>query len=409
MNKLVLITNPGSASRKYALYSLSNNLDPSDKDGDNSDAVALYQLHFETKGAKVVVTITDSDGKKSEQNTDLESLNDAISYVADFAKSNLDQSLDAVIVRIVAPGDYFTKNHIVDEEYMRELKKAEKRNPVHVPTTANEIRGVKESFKDIKIISVSDSAFHWEKPDYTKYYSFSTSVADEAEIKRYGYHGLSYAFISRYMRSQGILPKKLIACHLGSGSSVSAIKNGKALDNSMGYTPLEGVAMSTRVGTIDAAAALALKQAKGIASDEELLIYLNKKCGLYGLSNVSDDMRNIIAKATEGDERSALTLKIFYYRIKAYIGQMAADLNGADALVFAGTIGERGAETRTAIAKDLGYLGFELDEKKNDNPVFEQDGAPVRYALISTKSSKPIYIVKTDETAEMLAQAKKLL
>ena len=393
MSKLILITNPGSASRKYALY-----------DGDQ----LLAQLHFEYEGKKVVCTLKDDKGAKKNIKVEIKDLNDAIAVVPDILKNEQyttdKNKLVAVVVRIVAPGDYFTADHIVDAEYMKNLAEAEKRNPVHVPTTANEIRGIREHFKDVKIISVSDSAFHWEKPDTMKYYSFDMELADKYEIKRYGFHGLSYAFISRYMKEQGILPEKLVAMHLGAGSSVSAIFNGKAMDNSMGYTPLEGVAMSTRVGTIDVAAALSLKKALKIDSDEEFLLYLNKKCGLLGLSGSTDDMREIIQKRDEGDLRATMAHSIFVYRIQAYVGQMAASLGGVDALVFAGTIGERSDEIRHYVSQKLGYLGFRLDEDKNLNPEFTG-----KHALISAVDSKPIYIVQTDETAQMINRAQTFL
>ena len=393
MSKLILITNPGSASRKYALY-----------DGDQ----LLAQLHFEYEGKKVVCTLKDDKGAKKNIKVEIKDLNDAIAVVPDILKNEQyttdKNKLVAVVVRIVAPGDYFTADHIVDAEYMKNLAEAEKRNPVHVPTTANEIRGIREHFKDVKIISVSDSAFHWEKPDTMKYYSFDMELADKYEIKRYGFHGLSYAFISRYMKEQRILPEKLVAMHLGSGSSVSAIFNGKAMDNSMGYTPLEGVAMSTRVGTIDVAAALSLKKALKIDSDEDFLLYLNKKCGLLGLSGSTDDMREIIQKRDEGDLRATMAHSIFVYRIQAYVGQMAASLGGVDALVFAGTIGERSDEIRHYVSQKLGYLGFRLDEDKNLNPEFTG-----KHALISAVDSKPIYIVQTDETAQMINRAQTFL
>ena len=393
MSKLILITNPGSASRKYALY-----------DGDD----LMAQFHFEYEGKKVVCTINDVDDGKKKIEPGITSLNDAITILPKILNDEQyvtgQHKLAAVVVRIVAPGDYFTEDHIVDDEYMKNLKEAEKRNPVHVPTTANEIRGIRECFKGVKIISISDSAFHWEKPDTYKYYSFDTELADKYEIKRYGYHGLSYAYISRYMKNQEILPEKLVVMHLGSGSSVSAILNGRAMDNSMGYTPAEGLAMSTRIGTIDAAAALALKKALKITSDEEFLQYINKKCGLLGISGGYDDMRDIIQRRDEGDTKATLAHSIFVYRIQAYVGQMAAMLNGADAIVFAGTIGERATEIRRFISNKLGYLGFKLDDEKNENPEFTN-----HHAIISASDSKPMYIVETDETAQMIYRAQALL
>ncbi|MDY3904196.1 MAG: hypothetical protein SO007_03300 [Candidatus Enteromonas sp.] len=394
MSKLILITNPGSASRKYALY-----------DGQQ----LLAQLHFELEGKKVVCTLKDNEGNKKKIKTDgLKDLNECVSHVASILRDEQyitdKNKLVGIVVRVVAPGDYFVEDRIVDAEYMKMLAIAEKRNPVHVPNTANEIKSLREAFAGIKIVSVSDSAFHWSKPDTMKYYSIDMDLADKYEIKRYGFHGLSYAYISRYMKEQGILPEKLVVLHLGSGASAAAILNGNAMDNTMGYTPLEGLTMSTRCGSMDIAAALSLKNALGIKTDEEFLFYLNKKCGLLGLSGATDDMREIIQKRDEGDMRATMAHSIFVYRIQSAIGQMTASLGGIDALVFAGTIGERSDEIRRFVSQKLGYLGFRLDDTKNENPEFTDN-----HAVVSAEDSKPIYIVQTDETDQMINRALAIL
>lgn len=394
MSKLILITNPGSASRKYALY-----------DGQQ----LLAQLHFEYVGKKVVCTLKDKDGNSKKIKTDnLQDLNECVANVASILRDEQyiteKNKLAGIVVRVVAPGDYFVEDRVVDNEYMKMLAIAEKRNPVHVPNTANEIKGLRGAFADIKIVAVSDSAFHWSKPDTMKYYSIDMDIADKYEIKRYGFHGLSYGFISRYMKEHDILPEKLVVLHLGSGASAAAILNGNAMDNTMGYTPLEGLTMSTRCGTMDITAALALKSALKIESDEELQFYLNKKCGLLGLSGATDDMRDIIQKRDEGDLRATMAHSIFVYRIQSAIGQMAASLGGADAIVFAGTIGERSDEIRRFVSQKLAYLGFRLDDAKNEAPEFTD-----AHALISASDSKPIYIVRTDETDQMINRALALL
>lgn len=206
------------------------------------------------------------------------------------------------------------------------------------------------------------------------------------------------------MKEQGILPEKLVVLHLGSGASAAAILNGNAMDNTMGYTPLEGLTMSTRCGSMDIAAALSLKNALGIKTDEEFLFYLNKKCGLLGLSGATDDMREIIQKRDEGDMRATMAHSIFVYRIQSAIGQMTASLGGIDALVFAGTIGERSDEIRRFVSQKLGYLGFRLDDTKNENPEFTDN-----HAVVSAEDSKPIYIVQTDETDQMINRALAIL
>ena len=393
MDNLFLITNPGSASRKYALYR-------------GNDSIA--EFHFEYENGDVICTIRDDDGKKTIP-VKIDSLTDAVDQLdeilADEGYISEKNKLAGIIIRIVAPMDYFVENHVVDDEFMEYIELAKKRAPLHVPVVAAEIERLQVSFPGTKIISVSDSAFHWGKPDLMKYYAFDTDLADKYSIKRYGFHGLSCDFVTNYLREKELLESKTAIAHLGSGSSISAIFEGKSMDNTMGYTPLEGLCMATRVGDIDLSAALALKRELGIESDSELEAYLNKKCGLLGLSGgVTDDMREIIQKRDEGDKKATLAHAMFVYRVQYGIAKMAASMGGIDSLVFTATIGERSDEIRRSVVTKLKYLGFELDQDKNKNPEF--DG---RHALISAKNSKPIYIVRTNETAAMIRRAQELL
>jgi len=205
------------------------------------------------------------------------------------------------------------------------------------------------------------------------------------------------------MSSQGILPEKLIVCHLGSGSSITAVFKGQSLDTTMGYTPLEGLMMSTRSGSIDPAAALAIKRAMKFTDDEDLEQYLNKKCGLLGVSGQTDDMREIIRLRDEGDDRATFAHAMFVYRIQSEIGRMAASLGGVDAIVFTATIGERSDEIRRCVSQKLGYLGFKLDNAKNESELIN------RHENIAEENSKPIYVIRTDEFEEMIRRAKVVL
>ena len=393
MDNLFLITNPGSASRKYALYR-----------GDDS----IAEFHFEYENGDVICTIRDDDGKKTIP-VKIDNLTEAVDQLdeilTDEGYISEKNKLAGIIIRIVAPMDYFVENHVVDEEFMEHIELAKKRAPLHVPVVAAEIERLQISFPGTKIISVSDSAFHWGKPDLMKYYAFDTELADKYSIKRYGFHGLSCDFVTNYLKESELLEPKTVIAHLGSGSSVSAIFEGNSMDNTMGYTPLEGLCMATRVGDIDLSAALALKRELGIESDSELEAYLNKKCGLLGLSGgVTDDMREIIQKRDEGDAKATLAHAMFVYRVQYGIAKMAASMGGIDALVFTATIGERSDEIRRSVVTKLKYLGFELDQEKNKNPEFNG-----RHALISAENSKPIFIVHTNETAAMIRRAQELL
>lgn len=392
MSKLILITNPGSASRKYALY---------------DHETFLASLHFEYEDGAVACTLKDADGQKKSISVKIKDLSQTVAHLGDILRQegyiSDKNKLFAVVARIVAPSDYLAENHIVDDEFMANLEVAKKRAPLHIPVVAAEIEHFRAKFPDTTIIAVSDSAFHWQKPELMKYYAFDTEIADKYDIKRYGFHGLSVASVVDTMQSNDILPEKLVVAHIGSGSSVSAVLGGRAMDNSMGYTPLEGLMMSTRAGSMDIAAALALKRELKL-DDTELETYLNKKSGLLGVSGISDDMRVIIQKRDEGDPKATFAHALYVHRLQTTIGQMAATLGGIDGLVFTATIGERSAEIRHFVSQKLAYLGFFLDEKLNEVPVFEE-----RYALISRPDSKPIYIIQTDETAEMVKQALSLL
>ena len=367
----------------------------------------MASLHFEYENGAVACTLKDASGEKKSIPVKIDDLSQTVSCLGDILRSegyiNEKNTLSAIVARVAAPSDYLAENHIVDDEFMKNLEIAKHRAILHVPVVASEIEHFRAKFPETTIVSISDSAFHWQKPDLMKYYAFDTEVADKYGIKRYGYHGLSVASVVDAMQENDILPEKLVVAHIGSGSSVSAVLDGRAMDNSMGYTPLEGLMMSTRAGSMDVAAALAIKRELKL-DDVELEIYLNKKSGLLGTSGVSDDMRVIIQKRDEGDPKATFAHALYVHRIQTTIGQMAATLGGIDGLVFTATIGERSAEIRHFVAQKLAYLGLFLDDELNENPVFNG-----RYALISRSDSKPIYIIQTDETAEMVKQALALL
>ena len=390
--RLILITNPGSSSRKYALY---------------REDELLCSLHFEFEGKKVVCTLKKSDGSKKKLKETFDSLGDTVKnlnrilteegYLGGVSK------IDAILARTAAPGEFFAHDHLVDAACLKELDLAKKKAPLHIPTVAGEIEEFVKDFAGTPIITISDSGFHDARPDLTKYYSFDTELANKLDIKRWGFHGLSVGSIVAFMEREHILPEKLIVCHLGSGSSLTAVFKGKSLDTTMGYTPLEGLTMSTRAGSMDVAAALALKRGLKIDSDEELEKYLNKQCGLLGLSGQSDDMREIIRLRDEGDDRGTFAHAMFVYRVQSEIGRMAASLGGVDAIVFTATIGERSADIRNCVSQKLGYLGFELDRAKNESELEN------RCENIATKASKPVYVIRTDEFEEMIRRAKLIL
>jgi acetate kinase len=275
------------------------------------------------------------------------------------------------------------------------MEEARQKAPLHITTELIEIKQLKIHFPNVPIVAVSDSAFHITKPKWACYYGVDIELADKIGVKRFGYHGISVESVVRDLNEREILQPKTIICHLGSGSSVTAINNGKSVDTTMGYTPLEGLVMASRSGNIDVSAAMAIKKELQL-DDDGLERYLNSQSGLLGVSGTSNDIRQLLESEKNGDEKASLALKLFVYRIQQAIGQMSAVLGGVDCLVFTATVGERSSIIRNRILEKLGYLGFSIDSNVNDN-TFE----PVKITNIATESSKPVFVVTTNESIEI--------
>lgn len=386
--RLILITNPGSSSRKYALYRGSD---------------LLASLHFEFENKAVICTLKTADGNKKRLDRTFSDLSSTVSAIQSILVEEKllspNEKLDAILARVAAPGDYFTADHLVDDTCLAEIEQAKKRAPLHVPVVAAEIDQFITAFAGVPVVAISDTAFHAGKPEIARYYAYDTDLANQTGIKRYGYHGLSVGSIVEYMKRVNILPEKLVVCHIGSGSSVTAVKNGQPHETTIGYSPLEGVMMSTRAGSMDVAAGLAIKRALDLKTDEELEIYLNKKAGLLGVSGQSDDMREILDLKNQGDKKATFAHDLYIYRLQSAIGQMVAAMDGVDAIVFTATIGERNEHIRRAITDKLSYLDFHLDDAKNSGEMIE------RHTNIAKDNKKPLYVIRTDEFEEMIRRA----
>jgi acetate kinase len=386
--KIILVANPGSSSRKYALY---------------HDTDLWVSLHFEYEDGKIICTGRDAEGNERRIDEKFDNFTQATlkmkNVLVEMGALKPTQNIDVLTIRVVAPSDYMAEHHVVDGEFLAKIDEVEPKAPLHIPVLAQEIVAFKQAYPKLKIVAVSDSKFHQTKPASRKYYAIDPNLADKLEIRRYGYHGLSVASVVRTMEQEGVLLEKLIVCHVGSGSSVSAVLNGKSVDNTMGFSPLEGVMMATRSGSIDVEAALDIKREMGFKTDLELSQFLNKKSGFAGMAG-TDDMREVLKLMEKGDGNAKLAYEVFMYRLQTAIGQMAASLGGVDAVVFTATIGERSTETRLDVMKQLEFLGFKIDEAKNTAGL---DGKLV--ANVGKEISKPIYVVRTNETDEMIRQA----
>ncbi len=260
--------------------------------------------------------------------------------------------------RVVHGAETFREPHFIDKEVIKKLKECTELAPLHNPANLEGIMACSKVLKGVRQIAVFDTAFHQTIPEYAYMYAIPVKYYKNCKIRRYGFHGTSHQFVAK--KASEILKKplnklNLITCHLGNGCSIAAIKNGRSVDTSMGFTPLEGLMMGTRCGDIDCAAAFYIMQKEKLTPGQMGMI-LNKKSGLLGVSGVSNDIRTIKAQIRKGNRRAKLALEMFIYRIEKYIGSYWFILGGADAVCFTAGIGENSVETINRIKKDLGKV-----------------------------------------------------
>ncbi len=275
--------------------------------------------------------------------------------------------VDAVGHRIVHGGDRYQTSVLIDDQVEAGINALSVLAPLHNPHNLAGVRAARRYLPGLPHVAVFDTAFHHTLPMHAYAYGLPWSYLTEKGIRRYGFHGISHRYVSwRFAEHHGRkrADYKLITCHLGNGCSVCAIEYGKSIDTSMGFTPLEGLLMGTRAGDVDAGAILHLIMHEQQAPADVLKL-LNSQSGLRGLSGVSNDMRDVLAKAKTGDERATLAVETFCYRVRKYIGAYMAAMDGADALIFTGGIGENSAEIRARVCEKLGHIGIHLDKASN--------------------------------------------
>lgn len=382
---LILVANPGSSSRKYALY--------------ESDKLALRaELHIESSDGQIVATLRTNSGSRQVETT-LSEVHDAPREVRGILiRENIlneNEAITAIGLRVVAPGSYFMEDRVISDEVIAKLEETKSLAPIHIFATLEELKILREYFGQTPVVAVSDSAFHRTKPSYAWNYGINIQDADSLEIKRYGYHGISVASAVDELWNRGKLPPKVVVCHLGSGSSVSAIFHGRSIDNTMGFTPLEGVLMATRSGDISPGAVRALQTKLGM-DWSGIESYLNQRGGLLGIGG-SNDIRDLIEREKNGDHLAHLALTTLVHTIHKAIGSMIATLNGCDLLVFTGTVGERSAILRKRIVAHLEFVDFIIDGNLNDGCT-----EPDQLTSISQSAkSKPIIVIPTNESVEI--------
>jgi len=269
-------------------------------------------------------------------------------------EEKLRNPFDMIAFRVVAPGNFFREHKIIDEEFLAQLESARVKAPLHIDRLLSEIKFFRTKFSNVKMVAISDSAFHFTLPDYARLYALPIDDAKKFDIEHFGYHGISVSSIVEILKSRGLLQEKIIVCHLGGGSSITALKNGESVDTSMGFTPLSGLSMATRVGEIDPGALVYLSEAKNLHG-EKFEEYLANQCGFLGFAG-TPSMKQLLAQEAT-DEKSALVIKMFVYQVQKYIGAYAVALGGLDLLVFSGGIGEVSEPIRSKILAGLGALG----------------------------------------------------
>ena len=381
----VLVINCGSSSLKYQLI---------DSETEVALAVGLCERigidgrlnHTPNGGEKVVIEQAMPDHEVA-----IRMVLDALTNENYGVIKNLDE-IDAIGHRLVHGGEKFTKSVIIDDEVIAGVEECSPLAPLHNPANLIGVRACQAIMPGVPNIGVFDTAFHQTMEPVAYMYGLPYEYYEKYKVRRYGFHGTSHSFVSkRAIQMLNLDPdnSKIIVCHLGNGSSISAVKNGKVVDTSMGMTPMEGLVMGTRCGDMDPTIVEYLAHSLN-KSLEEVMVILNKKSGVLGISGVSSDFRDLDKASNEGNERAKLAVEVFSYRTAKYIGSYIAAMNGVDAIVFTAGLGENNIVVREQVLNHFGYMGITLD--KEANQIRGED------KIISTPESKvTVAVIPTNE------------
>ena len=382
---IVLVVNCGSSSLKYQLVNM-----------DNEEVMA--------KGLVEKITLPDArlthkwDGRKKEIVQPIPDHKVAVKLVLDLLTDpeagviKSMKEIDAVGHRVVHGGEEFASSTLITDEVMKALERCSAFAPLHNPPNIIGIKACRAIMPEVPQVGVFDTSFHQTMPPEAYMYGIPYELYKEDGIRRYGFHGTSHRYVAdRIAEVMGVKKEglRIISCHLGNGSSLAAIKGGRSIDTTMGFTPLAGMLMGTRCGDIDPAIVCTVMDKHNLSA-QEMDTLMNKKSGVLGISGVSSDFRDLGEAAAAGNERARLALDMFHYQVRKLIGALAAAMGGVDVITFTAGVGENGIEDRAAICEGLEYLGAELDAERNN--VRGKD------ALISTDDSAcKVYVIPTNE------------
>ena len=385
----VLVINAGSSSLKYQLIDM------------NDESVIAKGICERVGTPEACISFKTPDGQKIEYNAPMSNHTEAFAAVkyalteGEYKVINDISEITAVGHRVVQGGSLFNKSVLINDKVIADIASMNDLAPLHNPANIMGINASIELFgKDVPQVAVFDNAFHSTMPAEAYTFAIPYELTKKYSIRRYGFHGTSHKFVSARcaeVMGKDIKDLKIVTCHLGNGSSITAVKNGEVIDTTMGLTPLDGLAMGTRCGAIDPSVVLFIMEKEGL-SVKEMDTLLNKKSGLAGVSELSSDDRDLKAAAAKGNEQCLIARNILAYQIKKYIGAFAAAMNGIDAIVFTGGIGENADDIRDKVCNEISYLGVEIDNEIGKTLVKGKEGE------LSTENSKvKVYVLPTNE------------
>ncbi len=385
-----LVVNPGSSSKKYALY----------KNGE-----PVLEMHFEETNTGFEVCAQRSGTQQTCSAINEQDFSSAFTKMAEMVAAYLAEAtvtLDTVVVRIVSPGTFFQTHRIIDDEFIRLLRTKESAVPLHIPAILREIQYIKQTFGAVTLVGASDSALHGQMPARAREFSIDTVDAAALDIYRFGYHGLSVASVIRRIHAHiGQDPVRMIVCHIGGGTSVTAVSKGVSVDTSMGFSPTSGIPTGSRASDLDPGALLECMRAKNFRAVEADM-YINTRGGLLG-SGGDSDIRRLLDKRIKGDVRATQALDMYVYHIQKAIAAQSVALGGIDVLALTGTAAVRSTELRAMIIERLTHLGINVNEERNDALVGKE-------GVISQRNSPvKVVVMRTDEMGEMAQAAESLM
>ncbi|HHW47366.1 MAG TPA: acetate kinase [Clostridiaceae bacterium] len=396
----VLVINSGSSSLKYQLIDMTNEKVLAKGLCDRIGIDNSFLKHTKTGSDTVVIEKEMKNHKEAIQQVIIALTDEKTGVIKNMSE------ISAVGHRIVHGGEKFHDSVVIDEKVLQAIRDCVPLAPLHNPANIIGIEACQQILPGVPMVAVFDTAFHQTLPKYAYLYALPYEIYEKYGIRKYGFHGTSHKYVAQRaaaMLNRPLEELRLVSCHLGNGASICAIKNGKSVDTSMGFTPLAGLAMGTRSGTIDPAVVSFLMEKENM-SIKEVNDFLNKKSGVLGISGVSSDFRDIHEAADAGNERAQLAIEIFCYRVKKYIAEYSAVTGGLDAVIFTAGIGENNSIVRRKVVEGLEYLGIEIDLEKNETRGKEIDisapNAKVRTLVIPTNEELAI----ARETVKLLKQ-----